>query len=344
MVKFDCDYMCGAHPEVLAALVTTNSDQTPGYGCDIYCAEAKRLIREACCAPDAEVYFFVGGTQTNATAIDGLLKPYQGVIATGMSHINVHEAGAIEACGHKIIALPDNQGKLQAEDVDALMHAYLKDETNEHMVEPGMVYISFATEVGTVYTQSELEALRAVCSRHDLRFYIDGARLGYGLASSGCDVRMADIARLCDVFYIGGTKQGALFGEALVAKPGILRRFRSMMKLHGAVLAKGRLLGVQFKALFTDNLYMRISNHAVELAMKLRSAFESCGYTPIYDSPTNQQFFELPNELIDRLAANIAFEFWGPRGENRSKVRFVIGWETTEEDIKFLVKALHDGK
>lgn len=341
MIKFDCDYMCGAHPEVMEALVATNNLLTPGYGVDEYCTEAKKLIREACSAPDAEVYFFVGGTPTNATAIDGILAPYQGVIATELAHINVHEAGAIEACGHKILTIESICGKVDAAVLDRYMHDFVSDDTNEHMVEPGMVYISFATEIGTVYTLSELEDIRHICDKYKLRLYLDGARLGYGLASPGCDVALSDIARLCDVFYIGGTKQGALFGEALVAKPGVLRRFVSTMKLHGAVLAKGRLLGVQFKALFSNDLYMRISRHAVGLALKLRDAFESCGYAPVYDSPTNQQFFELPNSLIDKLSENISFELWGPRGRQCSKVRFVTGWETTCCDVEALEKTLH---
>ncbi len=334
--------MCGAHPEVLEALIATNSDQTPGYGADKYSEEAKRLVREACGAPDAEVYFFVGGTPTNATAIDGMLKPYQGVISTELAHINVHEAGAIEASGHKILTIRNHQGKLSANDIDEFMLSFVMDDTNEHMVEPGMVYISFATEVGTIYTLAELEALRSVCDKYGLLLYLDGARLGYGLAAQGCDVTLPDIARLCHVFYIGGTKQGALFGEALVAKPGVLRRFASMMKLHGAVLAKGRLLGVQFCALMRNGLYMRISTHAVDLAMRLRNAFEHCGYSPLYDSRTNQQFFELPNALIERLAKEMSFELWGPSGAHSSNVRFVTGWETTEADIERLSQILRD--
>ena len=325
--------MCGAHPDVMAALAATNYKQTPGYGADPYSDNAKRLIREACGAPEAEVHFFVGGTQTNATVIDGLLGPYQGVIASELSHINVHEAGAIEAAGHKVITLTEREGKISPHTLEEYMEKHVSDETRWHMVDPGMVYLSFPTEVGTIYSLTELKAIRKICGKYNLRLYIDGARLGYGLASKECDVTLHDLADLCDAFYIGGTKQGALFGEALVAQPGVLKNFFTMMKLHGAVLAKGRLLGVQFGALFSNNLYMDISQKAVDLALNLRHILESRGYSPLYDSPTNQQFFTLPNEVIECLRQSITFEYWGPKGDRCSQVRFVTGWETTEEDV-----------
>ncbi len=340
MIHFDCDYMAGAHAEVLQAIVDNNLVQTSGYGCDDYCSEAKRLIREACGTPDAEVYLMVGGTQTNSTVIDGLLRHTEGVIATDTAHINVHEAGAIELFGHKVITLPGHDGLLLPEDVETYLHDFYSDDTNDHMVTPGAVYVSFSSELGTLYTLAQLQSLSDVCHKYGIPLYIDGARLGYGLAAS-TDVTLADIARLSDVFYIGGTKMGALFGEALVCtNPNLLPRFFTLMKAHGAVLAKGRLLGMQFGALFSNDLYMRIGRHAVRLARRLRTVMESRGYRTFIDSPTNQQFFVLPNEVIDRLLAEVTFEYWGPRGESESKVRFVTSWETKDSDIDVLESLL----
>lgn len=333
MIHFDCDYMAGAHPEVLAAITCHNRVQTAGYGEDDFCRAAKVRIREACGLPDAAVHFLVGGTQTNATVLDGLLGRGEGVLAAESAHINVHESGAIELSGHKVIALPSHEGKLHADEVEAYLRNFYADETWQHMVVPGAVYISFPTEYGTLYSLEELQALAKVCQHYEIPLYIDGARLGYGLAGSS-DVTLHDVARLADVFYIGGTKMGALFGEAVVCRrKDLLHRFFPLMKAHGAVLAKGRLLGMQFGALFTDNLYLRIGQHGVQMAGRLRKAFEDKGYNTFIDSPTNQQFFILPNSLIDRLTADVSFEYWGPRGETESKVRFVTSWETTEEDI-----------
>lgn len=332
--------MAGAHPEVLDAIVKNNKVQTSGYGCDEFCENAKRLIREACDAPEAEVHLLVGGTQTNATVIDGLLKRTEGVIAAESAHINVHEAGAIELFCHKVIALPAKDGKLEAETVRAYLHDFYADDTWTHMVAPGAVYISFSTEVGTIYSLEELTALSEVCHEYNVPLYLDGARLGFGLAASE-DVTLKDIARLTDVFYIGGTKMGALFGEAVVCtNKALLPRFFTLQKAHGAVLAKGRLLGMQFGAFFTNDLYMRIGRHGVKLALRLRKALEDRGFKTFIDSPTNQQFFILPNEVIDRLLPVATFEYWGPRGETESKVRFVTSWETTEEDIAALEKLL----
>lgn len=332
--------MAGAHPEVLDAIVKNNKVQTSGYGCDEFCENAKRLIREACDAPEAEVHLLVGGTQTNATVIDGLLKRTEGVIAAESAHINVHEAGAIELFCHKVIALPAKDGKLEAETVRAYLHEFYADDTWTHMVAPGAVYISFSTEVGTIYSLEELTALSEVCHEYNVPLYLDGARLGFGLAASE-DVTLKDIARLTDVFYIGGTKMGALFGEAVVCtNKALLPRFFTLQKAHGAVLAKGRLLGMQFGAFFTNDLYMRIGRHGVKLALRLRKALEDRGFKTFIDSPTNQQFFVLPNEVIDRLLPVATFEYWGPRGETESKVRFVTSWETTEEDIAALEKLL----
>lgn len=341
MLYFDSDYMAGAHPKVLERLVETNSEHTIGYGCDQYTAMAAEKIRQACGTPDARVYLLVGGTQTNATVIDGLLAPHQGVLAADSGHISVHEAGAIEATGHKILVLPHQQGKVAASEVEHYISEFYRDDTYEHMVAPGMLYISFPTEYGTIYTLSELEELSRVCHKADIPLYIDGARLGYGLAAEGCDVTLQDIARLSDVFYIGGTKMGALFGEAVVVtNPKLLPHFFPLIKQHGALLAKGRLLGVQFDALFTDNLYHSIGKQAVALAIKLKNAFIAKDYSTEVDSPTNQQFFRLPNEIIDRLLTEASFEMWGPRGATHSVVRFVTGWATTEENIDKLIAML----
>lgn len=339
--------MAGAHPEVLNAIVNNNHVQTAGYGNDDYCLRAKDLIRQACCAPHADVHFLVGGTQTNSTVLDALLRRTEGVIAAESGHINVHESGAIELTGHKVIALPSHNGLLHADEVRNYLHDFYADETWPHMVAPGAVYISFPSELGTLYSLDELTALSAVCHEYRIPLFVDGARLGFGLAASAtCPdphqrVTLPDLARLADVFYIGGTKMGALFGEAVICtQPEILPRFFTLQKAHGAVLAKGRLLGMQFEAFFTDDLYLRIGRHGVELAQRLRQAFESKGYATFIDSPTNQQFFVLPNDLIDRLFEACTFEYWGPRGETASKVRFVTSWETTEADIETLKSLL----
>lgn len=337
MIYFDSDYMAGAHPMVLERLCQTNQEQTTGYGTDAYTASATELIREACGTPDARVRFLVGGTQTNATVIDGVLSRHEGVLSAESGHINVHESGAIEATGHKVLVLPSYQGKVRAADVRDFIREFYSDDTYEHMVAPGMLYISFPTEYGTVYSLDELEELSSVCHEAGIPLFIDGARLGYGLAAEGSDVTLKDIARLADVFYIGGTKVGALFGEAVViTNPDLLKNFMPLVKQHGALLAKGRLLGVQFEALFTDGLYEKISRDTVRRAIRLKEIFNSAGYTSAVDSPTNQQFFTLPNTLIDRLREEASFEMWGPRGETESTVRFVTGWSTTDEEIETL--------
>lgn len=341
MIHFDTDYMEGAHPEVIRRLTETNLEQTVGYGNDPYTARAKELIRKACGQPEAAVHFLVGGTQTNATVIDGLLAHHEGVLAAETAHINVHESGAIEATGHKVITLPQHEGKLQADEVKAYITDFYRDETYEHMVAPGMVYISHPTEYGTLYTLDELENLSRVCREAHIPLYMDGARLGYGLASPGTNVTLKDIARLCDAFYIGGTKVGTLFGEAVVAPdPKRLPHFFPLIKQHGALLAKGRLLGIQFETLFTDGLYERLGAHAVRLALKLKQAFIQKGYRLHLDSPTNQQFVCLPNETIDRLAQEATFELWGPRGETETVVRFVTSWATREADVDTLISLL----
>ena len=339
MIYFDSDYMAGAHPKVMERLLETNYEQTTGYGTDAYTAKAVTLIREACGTPDARVHLLVGGTQTNATVIDGILARHEGVLAAESGHINVHESGAIEATGHKVLTLPSYQGKVSACDVRNFIKGFYSDETYEHMVAPGMLYISFPTEYGTVYSLEELKDISAACHEADIPLFIDGARLGFGLAAS--DVTLKDIARLADVFYIGGTKVGALFGEAVViTNPDLLKHFTPLVKQHGALLAKGRLLGLQFEALFTEGLYFKIGEEAVRKALRLREIFEENGFPAAMDSPTNQQFFVLPNTVIDRLKENASFELWGPRGETETTVRFVTGWSTTDEDIETLKRLI----
>lgn len=339
MIYFDSDYMAGAHPQVMQALVESNLEQTTGYGSDAYTAQAAALIRQACDAPQSRVHFLVGGTQTNATVIDGLLARHQGVLAAESAHINVHESGAIEASGHKVLTLPQHEGKVKADEVKAYIDDFYRDDSYEHMVAPGMLYISFPTEYGTLYSLQELSDLSQVCHEADIPLYVDGARLGYGLAAS--DVSLPDLARLCDVFYIGGTKMGALFGEAVVINnEKLLKHFFPLIKQHGALLAKGRLLGVQFKALFSKGLYEEIGREAVAKALRLKAAFVEKGYQVEVDSPTNQQFFRLPNNLIDRLKQEASFEYWGPRGQQESVVRFVTSWATTEADIDRLIALL----
>lgn len=334
MIHFDSDYMAGAHPEILEALVRTNLEHTAGYGNDPYTAEAKALIRKAVGVEDAQVFFLVGGTQTNATVIDGILARHEGVVAADSGHIAVHESGAIEASGHKVLTLPHHEGKLRAEEVERYIEDFYADETYPHMVAPGMVYISQPTEYGTIYSLAELEALGAVCRKHAIPLYIDGARLGYGLKAEGADFTLKDVARIADVFYIGGTKVGALFGEAVVVtNPKLLRNLFPLVKQHGALLAKGRLLGLQFGVLFRDGLYERIGEKAVKHAITIRESFRKAGYEVVIESPTNQQFLRLPNEGIDRLRQDMSFDYWGSRGEKESIVRFVTSWATTDEDI-----------
>ena len=338
MIYFDSDYMVGAHPTVLERLVATNALHTVGYGRDQFTADAKNIILEACGLSHGDVFLLEGGTQANAVVIDRLLDHNDGVIATDTAHINVHEAGAIESNGHKILTLPNHDGKLSAEDIKNYIADFYRDDTHHYMVRPGMVYVSYPTELGTIYSRKELEDIQSVCREYDIPLYLDGARMAYGLAAPEADMSLKDIASICDVFYIGGTKCGALFGEAVVTKrPELLPRFVSLIKLHGATLAKGRLLGVQFATLFTDGLYEKIGKHAVDMAMKLKDGFRAKGYPLYIDSPTNQQFFILPNEKIDSLRAIASFELWGPRGNSHTPVRFVTDWATTETDIDSLL-------
>ena len=334
MIRFDSDYMAGAHPEVLDTLVRTNMELTAGYGNDPYTAEAKELIRKAVGCDDAEVMFLVGGTQTNATVIDGILARHEGVLAAESGHIAVHESGAIEASGHKVLTLPHYDGKVKVEDVERFITEFYADETYQHMVAPGMLYISQPTEYGTIYSLEELTELSNVCHNHDIPLYIDGARLGYALGAKEGDFTLEDIARLADVFYIGGTKMGTLFGEAVVVtNRTLLKNLFPLVKQHGALLAKGRLLGLQFGAMFRDGLYERLGQHAVQLATRLREIFRTAGYEIVIESPTNQQFVRLPNSVIDTLRQSASFDYWGPRGKDQSIVRFVTSWATTEQEI-----------
>ncbi len=341
MIYFDTDYMAGAHPRILERLTQTNLEQTVGYGNDAYTQHAKQLILEACGLKQGEVHFLVGGTQTNATVIDALLARHEGALAAETGHINVHESGAIEASGHKVLTLPSHQGKVCADEVEEYIRTFYADATYQHMVAPGMLYISQPTEYGTLYSKAELERLHAVCQKAEIPLYIDGARLGYALASDEADFTLKDLATLCDVFYIGGTKVGTLFGEAVVAtRPGLLDNFFPLIKQHGALLAKGRLLGIQFETLFTDGLYLEMGAHAVRLAMKIKRAFREKDYEVYMDSPTNQQFFRLENAQMDRLAREVSFEKWGTRGKTHTVIRIVTSWATREEDVDRLISLL----
>ena len=332
-LHFASDYMEGAHPDVLKELCDTNSMSTPGYGGDAFCAEAADLIRDACRCPCAAVYFLTGGTQTNETVISALLKPWEGVIAADSGHISVHEAGAIEHGGHKVLTIPQADGKLSADAVKRYVERFSSDDNHEHMVFPGAVYISQPTEFGTLYSLSELEDLSRVCRRSGIRLYCDGARLAFALGCPGCDVSLADMARLCDVFYIGGTKCGALLGEAVVIPdPSVLPHFFTLIKQHGALLAKGRILGVQFRALFESGLYEKIGRKAVLCADRLRSAFEHAGYKLIYGSPTNQLFVSLTDKEYEFLSERIEMSFW-EREDDHVIVRLAAGWATDDRAV-----------
>ena len=341
MIRFECDYGEGAHPLILERLAATNMEQTAGYGEDPHCEAARGYIRELCRMPDADVHFLVGGTQANLAVIAAALRPHQGVIAAESGHINVHETGAVEATGHKVITVAGEEGKVTADEIRVVYESHWKDPTHEHLAQPAMVYISNPSEIGTVYTLEELEEIAKVCRKCGLPLFMDGARLGYGLACELCDYTLADIAALCDVFYIGGTKVGALFGEAVVITDAALKRdFRYIMKQRGAMLAKGRLLGIQFETLFEDGLYFRISEHAVRLAMKLRTACAAKGYSFLVDSRTNQQFPILPNGLIEKLGERYSFALWQPTDAAHTAVRFCTSWATKEEHLDELIAAL----
>ena len=330
MLSFTCDYCEGAHPAILQRLSATNLVQEDGYGEDSFTASAIEKIRAAAGAPEADVFLLVGGTQTNATVIDGLLKGYEGVIAPATGHIAVHEAGAVEFCGHKVLTIPQKDGKMSPDALQAYLDGFFSDPTWPHMVCPGMVYLSFPTEYGTLYTRDELSRIYAICKSFDLKLYIDGARLGYGLTSDACDLSLPDLAELCDAFSIGGTKVGALCGEAVVFPRGDApEHFFTIIKQHGALLAKGRLLGIQFDTLFTDGLYFSIARGAVERAQEVRRIFTSAGIPMYIDSPTNQQFPILTPELAGKLEGKVKFEIWEPLPDGRLVTRFATSWATT---------------
>ncbi|MBP5345683.1 MAG: aminotransferase class V-fold PLP-dependent enzyme [Bacteroidales bacterium] len=341
MIQFQCDYNEGCAPEILQRLQETNMMQTSGYGMDPICEHARQLIREACQAPNALVQFLVGGTQTNATVIASALRPYQGVLCATTGHINAHETGAVEHTGHKVLALPEKDGRISAEQIREALVSHFADGNAEHVVQPGMVYISMPTEVGTTYSLAELTAISQVCREYQVPLFVDGARLGYGLASPDCDVTLADLARLADVFYIGGTKQGALFGEAVViTNPALQKDFRYNIKQNGGMLAKGRLLGIQFETLFTDNLYMRLSEHAIQMAMRIKDALARKGYRMYIDSPTNQQFPIMDRATYDRLSKSFLFDYWGAEDEEHVVVRICTSWATKEENVNLLISEL----
>lgn len=341
MLSFESDYTVGAHERVLEALVRTNSEVLSGYGNDIHTENAKKLIKEACGSQNSEVFFLVGGTQTNKTVIATCLRQGEGVIAPKTGHISLHEVGAIEYTGHKVIELGAKEGKLDADEVESYLETFYGDENNSMMVLPRMIYISHPTEYGTLYTKNELARLRSICDRYGMKLFLDGARLGYGLMSRRTDVTLPDIAALCHVFYIGGTKVGALCGEAVVFAEGETpERFFSLTKQHGAMLAKGRLIGVQFEELFRDGLYYEISKNAIDRAEELRQLFVSKGYRLFIDSPTNQQFIVLNTEQMERIKKGCAFSFWEKLDAEHTVVRFATGFHTSKEDIEALGKII----
>ena len=347
MISFECDYNNGAHPKVLENLVRYNDAKPTPYGFDEFSERAKDRIREAIGMPDAQIFFLTGGTQTNATTIDSMLYQYEGVICVGSGHINVHEAGAVEFTEHKIITIPDALGKMEAKTLNKYLDDFYHDGNRDHAVHPGLVYITFPTELGTIYTARELDDIYQVCKQYDIPLYIDGARLGYGLMAEGCDVTLPYLARHCDVFYIGGTKIGALCGEAVVfTNRQAHKHFFSIQKQHGAVIAKGALIGLQFEALFTpvdDNgtpLYFQLSRHAIDMAMQMKRIFQEKGYEFWLDSPTNQQFVILPDAKVEELAAKMDFTHWGQAEGHRTICRFVTSWATTPDEINELERLL----
>jgi threonine aldolase len=337
MISFECDYNNGAHPKVLENLVRNNDAKPMPYGFDEFSERAKARICKACGLPDAEVFFLTGGTQTNATTIDSMLYQYEGVICADSGHINVHEAGAVEFTEHKIITLPNNNGKLEPKVLDKYLDDFMHDGNNAHAVYPGLVYITFPTELGTLYTIREMDNIYQVCQRYEIPLYVDGARLGYGLMADGNDITLPWLARHCDVFYIGGTKIGALCGEAVVfTNRRAHKHFFSIQKQHGAVIAKGALVGLQFDALFTDDLYFKLSRHAIDMALRMKEIFRKKGYEFYIDSPTNQQFVIIDNKEVDRLSQHMVFTHWGQADKYHTICRFVTSWATTEEELNLL--------
>ncbi len=343
MMRFNSDYQEGAHPRILERMMRINLEQNPGYGEDGICEEARGILRRECAAPDLDVHFLVGGTQTNFTFLAAALRCHQGAICAETGHIACHETGSVEATGHKVIALPQRDGKITAAQVDEYCRLHFSDASHEHMVMPKVVYLSEPTELGTVYTRAELTAMRAACDRWKLYLYVDGARLGYGMASEACDVDLPFLARTADAFYIGGTKQGALFGEALVIVSDALKPdFRYVLKQKGGMLAKGWLLGVQFSELFRDGLYYELSTHAQNLAMKLKAALAAMGVPMLVDSPTNQQFPILPDEVLARLREKYSYSEQQRMDAGHCAVRFCTSWATPEANVDQLIADLKE--
>ena len=341
MIQFQCDYNEGAHPRILERLIETNMEQTVGYGLDSHCANARKLIKKACECPNADVHFLVGGTQANATVISSILKPYQGVICASSGHINVHETGAIEHGGHKCIALPAKNGLISAAQIEKALKLHFEDDDHEHIVQPGMVYISFSSEYGTLYSSTELQQISEVCHNYNIPLFIDGARMGYALTSDECDITLPELAQLADVFYLGGTKQGALFGEAVViTKDKLKNDFRYNIKQGGGMLAKGRLLGIQFETLFTDNLYFNIARHANVQAMRIKKALQENGYPFLIESPTNQQFPVFPNDLVEELSKEFLLSTWERVDDDHTCVRICTSWATKPENVDKLIAML----
>ena len=341
MISFTCDYSEGAHPKILERLAETNFEQLPGYGVDHYCESAKAKIRAACEAPEADVFFLVGGTQTNSTVIAAMLRDYEGVVSAETGHIGVHEAGAVEYTGHKVLTIPGHEGKMEPAELRAYLKAATTDPNYEHMVFPGMVYISFPSEYGTLYTRAELEAIHDIAAEFSLPVFIDGARLGYGLASPACEVTLPELARLCDVFYIGGTKVGCLCGEAVVFPRGNApKHFYTITKQHGAMMAKGRLLGIQFDTLFTDGLYFEISRHAIDMAMQLKDLLRQKGCTLFIDSPTNQQFIVMENSRLEIFGKHVAYDPWDRVDADHTAIRLATSWATRPEHLEELKRWL----
>ena len=340
-ISFASDYMEGAHPNILKRLADTNWQKMPGYGFDEIYLSAKERIRKACEAPNAEVEFLIGGTQTNAVMIDALLASYQGVIAADTGHISVHEAGAIEFGGHKVLTVPAKEGKIAADQIVAYAADYHNDANHDHMVMPGMVYLSQPTEFGTLYSKAELQAIHDVCRQYDMKLYVDGARLSYALACPENDVTMADLAKLCDAFYIGGTKCGALIGEAVVIPDAkLIPHLFTLIKQHGALLAKGRLLGIQFDELFKDDLYVKIAKEAIDYANQIRQCLKENDYQLYYSSPTNQTFFVIENQKMQELAQHAEFSFWERYDENHTIIRFATSWASTKTDVDQLCELI----
>lgn len=341
MLKFENDYCEAATPEILNKLLETTYAKAAGYGNDEFCEMATEKIRKELGMPDAQVYYLAGGTQTNQIAIDSMLKSYEGVVACETGHVNVHEAGAIEYSGHKVLTLPNHDGKMCAKELKDLIVKFYGDESFTHMVFPGMVYISHPTELGTLYTKSELSALHEVCMEYNIPLYLDGARLGYGLMAEGTDLTIKDIAQLTDLFYIGGTKVGALYGEALVfTKNNMPKYFETIVKQHGAMAAKGRVLGIEFDTLFTDGLYYEISKNAIKTAKRLKEGLKEKGYEFLIDSPTNQIFVVATKEQLEKLKGQVEYTTWEVIDENRTAIRFVTSWATKMEEIEELIELL----